>query len=77
MRTTLDIADPVLRQLKKLQRVTGKSMGQLASELLAQAMATPASKRSGVVFQWTSQPMGALIDLSDKDALHRALDEQP
>lgn len=39
MRTTLDIDDPVLRQLRKRQKGSGKSLGQVASELLAQALA--------------------------------------
>ena len=38
MRTTLDIDDPVLKDLKRLQQRQGKSLGRLASDLLALAL---------------------------------------
>ena len=38
MRTTLDLADPVLRDLKALRRKEGGSLGALASRLLADAL---------------------------------------
>ncbi|MEZ5727162.1 MAG: hypothetical protein R3E48_03590 [Burkholderiaceae bacterium] len=37
MRTTIDIDDPILKDLKRLQRREGKSLGRLVSDLLAQA----------------------------------------
>ncbi len=76
MRTTLDIDDPILRDLKRLQQREGKSLGRLVSDLLAQSLAAQRSQppvaRS---FRWVSQSMGPRIDLRDKDALHDALDE--
>jgi hypothetical protein len=33
MRTTLDIDDPVLKEIKRLQRREGKSLGRLVSDL--------------------------------------------
>lgn len=42
MRTTLDLDGTVLRQLKERQRHEGKSLGQLASELLAKSLAETA-----------------------------------
>lgn len=39
MRTTIDIDDPVLKDLKRLQKRQGKSLGRLVSDLLAQALA--------------------------------------
>ena len=52
MRTTIDIADPVLRELKRRQAQEGKSLGELVSELLAQALksdrvAEPVSEELG------------------------------
>jgi len=49
-------------------------MGQVASELLARAVAqsadTPAPE-----FHWTSAPLGlSLVDLDDKEAVRRVLD---
>jgi predicted CopG family antitoxin len=38
VRTTIDIDDLVLRDLKRLKEKLGKSLGQLISELLAQAI---------------------------------------
>jgi len=38
-RTTINLDDPVLADLKRLQRKEGKPLGELASELLASAIA--------------------------------------
>ena len=78
MRTTLDIDDPILRDLKKLQKKEGKSLGRLVSELLAQALKT--AERPGLAARppaWISKPMRSRINLSDKDAVYRALDREP
>ncbi|MBN1960676.1 MAG: antitoxin [Deltaproteobacteria bacterium] len=78
MRTTLDISMPVLREMKNLQRRTGKSLGNIASELLSQALAARSANTKPAVFKWTAQSMGASrVDLRDKEALRRALDETP
>jgi hypothetical protein len=76
MRTTLDIADPVLKQLKRLGRAEGKPVGALASELLAQALAKRQRAKAAPAFHWISRPMNARIDLADKDAVLDALDER-
>ncbi len=75
MRTTLDIADPILRDLKRLQSASGKSLGQLVSELLAQAIADRHRRTATPEFQWQSKAMGALVDIGDKEALQHALDQ--
>ena len=75
MRTTIDIDDPILRDLKRLRQREGKSLGRLVSDLLAQSLA--ARRRAEPAppeFQWVSRPMNARIDLADKDALRDALD---
>lgn len=78
MRTTVDIDDPILKEVKRLQRREGKSLGRLMSDLLAQALA--ASKAStpprAPAFRWFAQPMRARVDLSDKQALLDAMDER-
>jgi hypothetical protein len=71
-RTTIDIAAPVLAELKERQRRDGRSLGELASELLARALADDA--RAEPSLRWTSRPMGHGIDLEDKDAVWTALD---
>jgi hypothetical protein len=75
MRTTLDIDDPILREVKAIHKKEGRSMGAVISELLADAL----GRRRGSVtrptrFHWTSRPMKALVDLGDKDSVYAALD---
>ena len=78
MRTTLDIDDPILREVKGLHEKEGRSMGAIVSELLADALARRrASIRARPSFSWTSRSMRALVDLSDKEALYSALDDEP
>lgn len=73
-RTTVDIAAPILKELKALQREDGRPLGQIVSQLLAEALSRRAAARRPPAFRWTSKPMRALVDLADKDALHAALD---
>lgn len=76
MRTTIDIDDPILKDLKRLQRVQGKPLGRLVSDLLAQALAdTRHGHRPAKPFTWISRPMRARVDLGDRDALLDAMDE--
>jgi hypothetical protein len=74
MRTTLDIDDPILREVKAIHEQEGRSMGAVVSALLADALARRRASRRRPAFQWTSRPMKALIDLADKDAVYSALD---
>ena len=75
MRTTIDLDEPLLRQLKRLQKREGKSLGRLVSELVAQALSARKAKTSShAPFQWTSRAMGARVDLADKYAVHALLD---
>jgi len=77
MRTTLDIDDPVLAELKRLVAKEDKSLGTFVSELLSEALAgRRAARRSAVAprLEWTTASMGARVDLSDRDALWAALD---
>jgi hypothetical protein len=76
MRTTVDIDDPILREVKAIHKREGRSMGAVVSELLADALARRRSRtaRERPAFRWTARPMKALVDLADKDALHAALD---
>lgn len=75
MRTTIDIDDPILKDLKRLQRREGKSLGRLVSDLLAQSLAATLRDRPAPpAFQWGAKPMGARVDLADKQALLDAMD---
>ncbi len=60
VRTTLDIDPPVLNALRSLAAQTGKSMGQVASALLAKAMQREAADgvRNGLPILAPSGEMG-------------------
>jgi len=74
-RTTLNLADPVLDELKRLQVREGRPLGELASELLARALAERREEGPPAApLAWTARSMGARIDLTDKEALYAALD---
>ena len=74
-RTTLDLDSSVLRELRRRGEQEGKSMGRVASELLAVALA-PDDPRDPPVFTWKSGDLGVpRMDLEDKEALRRALDD--
>lgn len=73
-RTTVDIDAPILRDLKRRQRIEGKSLGRLVSDLLAQALYSSDRGRTAPAFTWTSRPMGARVDLADKEAVRAILD---
>ena len=72
-RTTLDLDPSVLRELRRRGEREGKSMGRVASEVLARALADAEPARSG--FAWVAQDLGApRVDLEDKEAVRAILD---
>ena len=53
-----------------------KSIGELASQLLARGLRQEAEPRSTRVFSWVSQDLGRpVVDLEDKEALNSLLDQ--
>lgn len=72
-RTTIDIDASVLRELKQRQRRENKSLGQLASELLARVLADDHDADLAPL-EWTSKPLGLKVDLEDTEAVWRILD---
>ena len=74
MRTTFDVDDVILEEVKALQVKEGRSMSALVSELLADALARRHAGSKPPAFRWITQPMRAMIDLADKDALYAVLD---
>ncbi|MBA2496159.1 MAG: antitoxin [Acidimicrobiia bacterium] len=73
-RTTLDLDDAVLRELRQRRQREGKPLGVIASELLAHALSEQTSDHPD--FAWTSRSMEALVDVTDKDAVWSVLDER-
>jgi hypothetical protein len=76
-RTTLNLDTPLLEELKELQKREKKPLGDLVSELVAEALAGRSRRPSGTRrLRWTTRAMGARIDISDKEALYAALDQR-
>ena len=76
MRTTVDIDDPILKDLKKIQKEEGKSLGRLISDLLAQALGNrKLAKASAKPTRWISKAMGARVDLADREAVYTAMEQ--
>lgn len=75
-RTTLDLDPSVLRELRRRGAREHKSMGALASELLAGALAETGRRSASTPLHWTSRDLGSpRVDLEDKEALRRLLDQ--
>lgn len=74
-RTTLDLDPSVLRDLRRRGRQERKSMGQVASELLAATLAGRQLEAPTPPLRWVSRDLGRpRIDLEDKEALRAILD---
>ena len=72
-RTTIDLDPTVLRELKRRARLEGTSLGRLASEVLSAALEGPEPPPAPVPLAWSERPMGARVDLEDREAVRRAL----
>lgn len=74
-RTTLDLDPAVVRELRRRGQREGKSMGQVASEVLARALHEQ-DARQAAPFEWLSRNLGVpRVDLEDREALRAALDQ--
>jgi len=65
----------LLRKFTARARREGKTLGRLVSELLARALPSEPD-RAPRGFEWTSMPMRARVDLEDKEAVRRALEDR-
>ncbi len=73
-RTTLDIDAPILDAVKRIQRRDHRSLGQVVSVLLGEALlAHEEDSAAPATLTWIAKPMRARIDLDDKEALYAAL----
>ena len=75
-RTTVDIDASVLAELKKRRERERKPLGQLISELLAQALESENATRTAPPFSWVTKDLRPRVDLEDNDALWSVLDER-
>jgi len=74
--TTLDLDPEVLHELERLQAEEHKPLGALVSELVTEALKQRgASQLPSSGFHWNAKPLGIRVDLADKEAVYRLLDE--
>ena len=75
MRTTVDIAAPILDELKRIMREDGGTLGELINGLLAEGLKRRRPEVAARGLAWTSQPMGARVDLDNKEAVYALLND--
>ena len=75
-RTTVNLDPSVLGELKRRAKDEGKSLGEVITEIVAAADLARNPEPDRREFHWHSQNMGANVDLEDKEAVRRALDDQ-
>jgi hypothetical protein len=74
-RTTLDLDPSVLAELRRRATAERKSIGRVASELLAQQLDPTTSSPRDYSFDWISRELGTpRIDLEDKEGVRSLLD---
>ena len=76
-RTTIDIDDPILKEIKAIQKKEGRSMGKIVSQLLAEALVEQVTSAKTPRFKWISRPMRSHVNLADKEEVYRILDRDP
>jgi plasmid stability protein len=74
-RTTFDLDGTVLADLRRRAAAEGKSMGQVASELLAIGLQDETAAEQPPL-NWARKDLGLKVDLEDKDAVWRILDAE-
>jgi plasmid stability protein len=74
-RTTLDLDATVLADLRRRAVAQGKSMGQVASEVLAVGLHDEITTEQPPL-RWARKDLGLKLDLEDKDAVWRILDAE-
>src|SRR5437899_3420124 len=78
MRTTIDLDPAVVKELKRRSKGAGKSMGRLASELLATSLREGEGLREAQAdLEWIARDLGRpLVGLQDKEAIRAVLDRR-
>ena len=77
MRITINIARPIFKELKKIQEKEGRTMGELVTGLLAEALQERYADHAVPELDWISRPMRARVDLTDKEAVCATIDNVP
>ncbi len=75
-RITVDIDGTLLKELKALQKKEKQSLGQIMSQLLAEALFQKRKTPRVSKLHWVSRPMKARVDFFDKETLYTLPDER-
>lgn len=73
-RTTLDIDDAVLRELKKRAAAEGRTLQAIVNEHLKRAIARPAGRAYRLRLEGWRAEVQPGVDLCDRDALFDLMD---
>ena len=74
MRSTVDIAAPILAELNRIKDRDGVALSELVNDLLAEGLKQRCLQEAPPEVEWFSQRIRARVDLTDKGAV-RALDD--
>jgi hypothetical protein len=75
-RTTIDLDPQVVQELRRRSQLEGKSMGRVASEVLAAGLAQTAAPNVQPL-RWAVAELGApYVDLEDREAVQAILDDR-
>jgi plasmid stability protein len=75
MKTTLQIDDGVMKKLKREAARQGKTMSELVETALRRMLEAPAAKKALPPLP-TFKGGEELVDIADRDALYRAMEEE-
>ena len=75
MRTTINIATPILEELKSIQKKEGGTLGELVTGLLAEGLRSRGGDQTDPELDWIRQSMRARVDLTDQEAVYAIIDD--
>ena len=75
MRITIDVPISIMEELKSIQTKEGVALDELVTGLLAEGLQARYADETGSELDWKSQPMGARVDLTDKEAVYAIIDD--
>jgi hypothetical protein len=77
MRTTIELDDPLFRQLKVAAARRGESLKKVVNDCLRRGLAAPPERKKKYVFNWKTGPRGRILPgvrLDDRNSLFDLMD---
>ena len=74
MRITIDIAMPILKELKSIPKKEGGTLDELITGIVAEGLQARRADQTDSELDWNSQSMCARVDLTDKEAVFATID---